>query len=142
MGHPVKVTVLAVGRVKAPFEDAQAHYLKMLGSKQRVEVVEVKDGAGLVRRVGERERVVCLDGRGRMMDSIEWSGWLEGRRLEARDVVIAIGGAEGLPDEMLERADEVISLGPQTIAHQLARIVLLEQLFRATRILAGEPYHL
>ena len=138
----MKVTVLAVGRVKAPFEDAQAHYLKMLGSKQRVEVVEVKDGEGMLRRVGERVRVVCLDGRGRMMDSIEWSGWLEGRRLEARDVVIAIGGAEGLPDEMLDRADEVISLGPQTIAHQLARIVLLEQLFRATRILAGEPYHL
>ena len=138
----MKVTVLAVGRVKAPFRDAQAHYLKMLGSKQRVEVVEVKDGEGLVRRVGERERVVCLDGRGRMMDSIEWSGWLDERKLEARDVVIAIGGPEGLPDEMLERADEVISLGPQTIAHQLARIVLLEQLFRASRILAGEPYHL
>ncbi len=138
----MKVTVLAVGRVKAPFRDAQAHYLKMLGSKQRVEVVEVKDGEGLTRRVGERERVVCLDGRGRMMDSIEWSGWLDERKLEARDVVIAIGGAEGLPDEMLDRADEVISLGPQTIAHQLARIVLLEQLFRATRILAGEPYHL
>ena len=138
----MKVTVLAVGRVKAPFEDAQAHYLKMLGSKQRVEVVEVKDGEGMLRRVGERVRVVCLDGRGRMMDSIEWSGWLDERKLEARDVVIAIGGPEGLSDEMLERADEVISLGPQTIAHQLARIVLLEQLFRATRILAGEPYHL
>ena len=138
----MKVTVLAVGRVKAPFEDAQSHYLKMLGSKQRVEVVEVKDGEGMLRRVGERVRVVCLDGRGRMMDSIEWSGWLDERKLEARDVVIAIGGPEGLPDEMLERADEVISLGPQTIAHQLARIVLLEQLFRATRILAGEPYHL
>lgn len=138
----MKVTVLAVGRVKAPFEDAQSHYLKMLGSKQRVEVVEVKDGEGMLRRVGERVRVVCLDGRGRMMDSIEWSGWLDERKLEARDVVIAIGGPEGLSDEMLERADEVISLGPQTIAHQLARIVLLEQLFRATRILAGEPYHL
>ena len=138
----MKVTVLAVGRVKAPFEDAQAHYLKMLGSKQRVEVVEVKDGEGMLRRVGERVRVVCLDGRGRMMDSIEWSGWLDERKLEARDVVIAIGGPEGLSDEMLERADQVISLGPQTIAHQLARIVLLEQLFRATRILAGEPYHL
>ena len=138
----MKITLIAEGRLREPFTAVQAHYLKMFGSKQRVEVVEVKDGDGLLRRVGERERVVCLDGRGRMMDSIEWSGWLEGRRLEARDVVIAIGGAEGLPDEMLERADEVISLGPQTIAHQLARIVLLEQLFRASKILAGEPYHL
>ena len=66
----------------------------------------------------------------------------EARRLDARDVVIAIGGPTGLPDEVLERADEVLSLGPETIAHQLARIVLLEQLFRASKILAGEPYHL
>ena len=137
----MKLTVLAVGRIKAPFAEAQAHYMKMLGPRQRVEVVEVKTGDGLSGRIGERDRVVCLDGRGKAMDSFEWSGWLEERRLDAKDVVIAIGGPEGLPDEMLDLADEVVSLGPQTIAHQLARIVLLEQLFRATRILAGDPFH-
>ncbi len=138
----MKVRLLAVGRVKAPFADAQAHYLKMLGPKQRVELVEVRDGAALLDRIGERDRVVCLDGRGRAMDSIEWAGWLGERRLDARDVAITIGGPEGLPEAVLDRADEVISLGPQTIAHQLARVVLLEQLFRAAKILAGEPYHL
>lgn len=138
----MKVKVLAVGRIRAPFAEAQAHYLKLLAPRLRVEVVEVKDGGGLSDRVGERERVVCLDARGRTMDSFEWSGWLDERRLEARDVAIAVGGPEGLPDGMLERAEEVISLGPQTIAHQLARTVLLEQLFRASKILAGEPYHL
>lgn len=138
----MKLTVLAVGRIRAPFAAPQEHYLKMLGSRIRVQVVEVREEGKLAGRVGDGDRLVCLDGRGSMMDSLEWSGWLEQRRLEARDVVLAIGGPAGLPSGMLERADEVISLGPQTIAHQLARIVLLEQLFRASKILAGEPYHL
>lgn len=138
----MKVRILAVGRIKAPYAGAQAEYLKMLVPRQRVEVVEVKHGDDLPGRIGERDRLVCLDVRGRAMDSLEWSGWLDERRLDAQDVAIAIGGPEGLPDEVLERADEVISFGPQTMAHQLARIVLLEQLFRATKILAGEPYHL
>jgi len=138
----MKLTVLAVGKIKPPFVAAQDHYLKMLGSRLRVEVVEVRAEGRLSGRIGEETRLVCLDGRGSMMDSVEWSGWLGERRLDARDIVIAIGGPAGLPDEVLDRADEVISLGPQTIAHQLARVVLLEQLFRASKILAGEPYHL
>lgn len=138
----MKVTLLAVGRIKAPFADAQRHYLKMLAPRLRVEVVEVRESDRLEGRLDAGARLVCLDGRGTMLDSLEWSGWLDARRLEARDVVIAIGGPTGLPDEVLDRADEVLSLGPQTIAHQLARIVLLEQLFRASKILAGEPYHL
>ncbi|MFM8519661.1 MAG: 23S rRNA (pseudouridine(1915)-N(3))-methyltransferase RlmH [Solirubrobacterales bacterium] len=138
----MKVTLLAVGRIKAPFADAQRHYLKMLAPRLRVEVVEVRESDRLESRLDAGARLVCLDGRGSMLDSLEWSGWLDARRLEARDVLIAIGGPTGLPDEVLDRADEVLSLGPQTIAHQLARIVLLEQLFRASKILAGEPYHL
>jgi 23S rRNA (pseudouridine1915-N3)-methyltransferase len=138
----MKLTVLAVGKIKPPFVAAQDRYLKMLGSRLRVEVVEVRAEGRLSGRIGEETRLVCLDGRGSMMDSVEWSGWLGERRLDARDIVIAIGGPAGLPDEVLDRADEVISLGPQTIAHQLARVVLLEQLFRASKILAGEPYHL
>lgn len=138
----MKMTVLAVGRIKTPFAAAQEHYLKMLGTRLRVEVVEVREESKLAGRIDGGVRLICMDGRGSMMDSVEWSGWLDRCRLDARDVVIVIGGPTGLPDEVLERADEVISLGPQTIAHQLARVVLLEQLFRASKILAGEPYHL
>jgi 23S rRNA (pseudouridine1915-N3)-methyltransferase len=61
--------------------------------------------------------------------------------MDARDLCFLIGGAHGLPPEALQRADERLSLGPQTMAHQLARVVLLEQLFRAAKIVAGEPYH-
>ncbi len=95
-----------------------------------------------MRRLPARARVVALDRGGRGMDSLDWSGWLERRRLDARDLCLLIGGPEGLPPPALEAAEERISLGPQTMAHQLARIVLLEQLFRAAKILAGEPYHL
>jgi 23S rRNA (pseudouridine1915-N3)-methyltransferase len=76
------------------------------------------------------------------MDSRAWSSWLSERRIDARDLCFLIGGPEGLSAETLRRADERVSFGPQTMAHQLARVVLLEQLFRATKILAGEPYHL
>lgn len=134
--------MLVVGRVRAPFAETDAHYRKLLTRHQPVEVVEARDGAGLVRRLPQRARVAALDRGGRAMDSLDWSRWLEQRRLDARDLFLLIGGPEGLPPEALEQAEERISLGPQTMAHQLARIVVLEQLFRAAKILAGERYHL
>ena len=133
---------MAVGRIRPPFSEAEAHYLKLLGPRQKTEVVEVKDDEALLRRLGRDGHVVALDLGGRAMDSIAWSAWLDGRRLAARDVTLMIGGPSGLPADALSRSDESISLGPQTMAHQLARIVLLEQLFRAGKILAGEKYHL
>jgi 23S rRNA (pseudouridine1915-N3)-methyltransferase len=75
------------------------------------------------------------------MDSLEWSHWLDERRLEARDLCLLLGGPAGIPAEALAAADEAIALGPQTMAHQLARVIVLEQLFRASKILAGERYH-
>ena len=75
------------------------------------------------------------------MDSLQWSRWLEERRFEARDLCLLLGGPIGIPREALAAADEVISLGSQTMAHQLARVIVLEQLFRASKILAGERYH-
>ena len=75
------------------------------------------------------------------MSSRAWSQWLSERRIDARDLCFLIGGPDGLSARTLGLADERLSLGPQTLAHQLARVVLLEQLFRATKILAGEKYH-
>jgi 23S rRNA (pseudouridine1915-N3)-methyltransferase len=80
-----------------------------------------------------------LHSSGRTYDSIAFSRFLEERRQSGLDLCFVIGGAYGMED--LERADHRLSLGPMTLPHQLARVVLLEQLYRGHKILAGEPYH-
>lgn len=138
----MKITVLAVGRIRPPFTEAEAHYLRLARPRTRIEVTEVRDDAALIRRVDPRGRLVALEAGGRAMDSEGWASWLDRRRHEGRDVTFLIGGPVGLPPELTARADESLSLGSHTMAHQLARIVLLEQLFRAGKIIAGERYHL
>lgn len=137
----MKTLLLTVGRVAPPFVEADAHYRKLLGRYQPVELVEARDDDDLLRKLPAEGRMVALDPTGSAFDSIEWSRWLDQRRLEARDLCLIVGGPQGLPEEALEAADERISLGPITLPHQLARVVVLEQLFRASKILAGEPYH-
>lgn len=138
----MKITVMAVGRIRAPFAEAEAHYTKMLRGRQSVDVVEVKDDAALVRRTDRGCHLVALDAGGDEMTSEQWAGWLDRRRRAGRKVTVLVGGPAGLPDGATVGAAERISLGPQTMAHQLARVVLLEQIYRAAKILAGEKYHL
>jgi 23S rRNA (pseudouridine1915-N3)-methyltransferase len=137
----VRTYVITVGKAKEPFVEADAHYRKMLQRHQPVEVVEVRDEFNIEGRIPKRSHVVALDRGGRALSSKGWADWLSERRIDALDLVFLIGGAEGFSSDVVNLADERISLGPQTMAHQLTRIVLLEQLFRATKILAGEPYH-
>ena len=134
----MKITVLAVGKVKAPFADDAAHFQKLLSGHARVEVVEVADADRLPKRIPERAYVCLLDEGGRQYDSVAFSRWLEDRRQAGRDVCFVIGGPFGVE---IEPPDEVLSFGKMTLPYQLARVVLLEQLFRAHKILAGEPYH-
>jgi 23S rRNA (pseudouridine1915-N3)-methyltransferase len=137
----VKVTIAVVGKVKAPFAEADAHYRKLLQRHLPVDVVEVRDEVNLEGRIPARSHVIALDRGGRAMGSRAWASWLSERRIDAQDLCFLIGGREGLSARTLGLADERLSLGPQTMAHQLARVVLLEQLFRAAKIVAGEPYH-
>ena len=134
----MKYTVLAVGRIRPPFADDAEHYRKMLGGHARVEVVELRETDDVERRIPERSYRVLLDVGGRTRDSAAFARWLEDRRQGGRDVCFVIGGAFGV---QLDRCDERLSFGPMTFPHQLARVMLLEQLFRAHKILAGEPYH-
>jgi 23S rRNA (pseudouridine1915-N3)-methyltransferase len=134
----VKYIVVAVGRMRAPFADDMAHYTKMLGGHAKVDVVEVKDETQVARRIPERAYRVLLDSRGRTYDSVAFARWLEDRRQGGRDVCFVIGGADGIE---LEPCDERLSFGPMTFPHLLARVMLVEQLYRAHKILAGEPYH-
>ena len=134
----MRITVLAVGRLRAPFADDVAHYERLLSRYARLEVVEVDDDARLARRLPERAHVALLDERGRARDSVAFAQWLEQRRQSGLDLAFVLGGPFGTG---LEGAHETLSLGPMTLPFQLARVVLLEQLYRAHRILAGEPYH-
>jgi 23S rRNA (pseudouridine1915-N3)-methyltransferase len=134
----VRYLVLAVGRLRPPFTDDVEHYEKLLRRQARVEVVEVREDEALERRIPERAYVVLLDAGGRELSSEAFAEFLEQRRQAGLDVVFVLGGPFGTA---IERHDTKLSLGPMTLPHQLARVVLLEQLFRAHKILAGEPYH-
>jgi len=137
----VKTILITVGKVKEPFAEADAHYRKLLSRAQPIDVIEVRDEHNIEGRIPKRAHVVALDHGGRSLDSMAWSRWLAERRIDAIDLCFLIGGPRGLPSGVMALADERLSLGPQTLAHQLARVTLLEQLFRASKILAGEPYH-
>lgn len=124
--------------MRPPIAEASAHYLKLLSRQARVEVVELREDEDVERRIPARAHVVLLDPRGRTRDSEELAQWLEQRRHRGLDLCFVVGGPFGIE---LSRCDDRLSFGPMTLPHLLARVVLLEQLFRAHKILAGEPYH-
>jgi 23S rRNA (pseudouridine1915-N3)-methyltransferase len=134
----VRYVVLAVGRMRPPFSDDVQHYQKMLAGYCRVEQIEVREDQDVQRRIPDRSYVVLLDREGRELDSVAFARWLDERRLAARDVCFVVGGPYGT---RLEEVDERLSFGAITLPHQLARVVLLEQLYRGHKILAREPYH-
>ena len=135
----MRVIVVAVGRLRPPFVDDVAHYAKLLGRYARLELIEVREDSAVAARVPERAFVSLLDVGGSALDSVAFSGFLEERRASGRDLCFVIGGPFG--GLRLERVDHRLSLGAITLPHQLARVVLLEQIYRGHKILAGEPYH-
>ena len=134
----MKISVIAVGRLRPPFQDDIEHYRKLIAGHARVDLIEVREDEKVPPRIRERSYVVLLASDGKTFDSQALSRWLEERRREGRDLCFVIGGPRGLE---LDKCDLRLSLGPMTLPHQLARVVLMEQLYRAHKILAREPYH-
>jgi 23S rRNA (pseudouridine1915-N3)-methyltransferase len=134
----VRIVVVAVGRLRPPFADDVQHYQKLLAGHARLELVEVRDDDQVARRLPDRAFVSLLDRAGARPDSLTFADFLEERRRSGRDLCFVIGGPAGL---QLDRVDHRLSLGDLTLPHQLARVVLLEQLYRGHKILAREPYH-
>jgi len=153
----MRITLVAVGRLKEPhWRQAADEYLTRLRPYANVEVVEVPDrdvtrdevravaeeGADVLRVLPDGAHVIALDISGRRQSSEEFAAELERHMLERRShLAFVLGGAAGLAPEVLGRADDRLSLGPMTLPHQLARVVLLEQVYRAFRIVRKEPYH-
>jgi len=129
---------VAVGRLRPPFSDDVQHYQKLLARHVKLELIEVREDEHAARRIPGRMFLSLLDREGKELDSIAFSSWLEERRQSGLDLCFVIGGPFGLD---LDEVDHRLSLGRITLPHQLARVVLLEQLYRGHKILAGEPYH-
>lgn len=158
----MQIVVLAVGKLKEKYwKEALAEYAKRLSGYVKLDLVEVQDEPtpdhpteveknAVLRAEAERiekvlrprDALVALDIRGTRMSSEQWSAEYDklGEGGYGR-VVFLIGGSMGLADELLRRATVRWSFGPLTLPHQLARVVLLEQIYRGIRISRGEPYH-
>lgn len=153
----MKVSLLVIGRPRhAGLADAIRDYETRAARYWPLEVVEVKEenGRGLAGElVRDREAVrlaeripgdamlVACDPGGLVLDSEPFARWLQQQRDEARSVAFVIGGAHGLGAAVRDRAVRRLSLAPWTLPHELARLVLAEQLYRAGTIVRGEPYH-
>lgn len=158
-GGLVKYTVVAVGKLKERFwADACAEYLKRLQPYAKTSVVEVADvdpakvggdaaavereGAAILKALNERAYVIVLAIDGKQRSSEGLSARLDALALDGTgEVAFVIGGSCGTSAAVRARANELLSFGPITLPHNLARVVLLEQLYRACKISRHEPYH-
>ncbi|MGN6391479.1 MAG: 23S rRNA (pseudouridine(1915)-N(3))-methyltransferase RlmH [Gemmatimonadales bacterium] len=147
--------MLAVGKLRPGYREICDDYVRRLGRTVRVREVEVREAsraptaaaqraeeaARLLARGPVGARLVALARAGSPWTSVELARRLEAWRREARPVALVIGGSTGLAPGLLASAADRWSLGPLTLPHELARVVVVEQLYRATTILRGDPYH-
>lgn len=158
----MKLTVFAFGKIKTPgLREAADYYLRLLRPWAALEEIEMKPNPvpdkspATRRRIQDEEDLALsqriskipapapfflLEERGRALSTQEWASWIRGAQNHSR-VILAVGSSLGFSDSLRRRAAGTLSLGPQTLSHDLARIVLYEQLYRAWSVIKGHPYH-
>ena len=158
----MKITLVTVGKIKERyFEDAIKEYSKRLGRYCKLDIVQVQDektpdgaseaverqikdkeGQRILSNIKDGAYVIALAIEGMMLSSEELASRLQKLGVDGiSHIVFVIGGSLGLSDEVMGRADYALSFSKMTFPHQLMRVVLLEQIYRSYRIMAGEPYH-
>jgi 23S rRNA (pseudouridine1915-N3)-methyltransferase len=145
----VKIKVAWIGKTKdAAIQSLTDEYLKRLSRYAEVDGVALKDEAAILRLCARdarpsRHTLVLLDGRGKQLSSEELAKFVSDyQERNPLPLLVAVGAADGFSEIARQAASLVLSLGKMTLAHELARIVLLEQLYRSFTILKGHPYHL
>src|SRR6266849_2883725 len=139
----MKICLLMLGKTRRPeMVSALDDYVKRISRSCTIEVVEVRDAAALKRLDANRAAVsVLLDAGGKVHDSDAFAKWLgEQRDRGIREVIFLCGDADGFPDSLRERVKQKLSLSAMTYSHELARVMLAEQIYRAVAILSGSPY--
>ena len=145
----MKIKIVWIGKTKEPaivsFTD---EYLKRISRYAQVEGIALRDEADLLAKFGKdaktatKSTLVLMDSRGKEFSSEQFAKFLgDYQDRNPLPLVFALGGADGFSGETRSAAENLISLGKMTLAHELARVVLLEQVYRAFTILKGHPYH-
>jgi 23S rRNA (pseudouridine1915-N3)-methyltransferase len=154
----MRIRIIAVGeRMPRWVDEVVGDYTRRLAGSLKVALVEVAAGQRSARGdpaqamqleaqrilalTKPQEFVAALDEHGTQMTTRELATWLAARMNDGRDLVLVIGGPDGLAGEVLTRADQQLSLSRLTLPHALVRVVLAEQLYRAHTVLSGHPYH-
>ena len=154
------LSLITVGKIAKPFSEAAREYEKRLSRFDKVDVIELpdekepahlspaaiaqvmdKEGRNILGRVRREDAVVALCIEGQAQTSEQLADTVSRLRMDGRRIVFIIGGSLGLSPEVVARADIRLSLSSMTMPHQLARVVLLEQIYRAFKIISGERYH-
>jgi len=153
----MKITVIAPGKIKENWlREGIEEYKKRLRRYCEVDIIEVSDspdslpeetvkkqeGERILQKIKDKDRVVLLDLGGVKLDSVSFSHSLSENFLEGgAEIIFVIGGSLGVSAEVKKRANQMLCLSTMTFTHQMARLLLLEQCYRAFRIERGEPYH-
>lgn len=140
----MKIRLLMLGKTRRPEMRAVLDdYVKRIGHQSAIEITEVRDAAAALKKMdADRAAVVILlDAAGKVFSSEAFAKWLaEQRDRGSRELIFLCGDAEGFPDALRQRAHQKMSLSAMTFSHELARVMLAEQLYRAFAILSGSPY--
>ena len=153
----MKLTIVCAGKIKEKWlSDGIAEYIKRLSKYTDVDIVEVQDapdtipvkqaldqeGKRMLSRIKPGAYVIVLDLHGKQLTSEEWSEHvIDGFERGGAELVLVIGGSNGLSEELVARANERLCLSKMTFTHQMTRLVILEQVYRAFKIHNGERYH-
>jgi 23S rRNA (pseudouridine1915-N3)-methyltransferase len=140
----VKLHLLMLGKTRRPEMHAVLEdYVKRIGRYLPTQITEVRDESTAVKRLDANRSatVVLLDAGAKSFSSEEFAKWLGERRdCGTRELIFLCGDADGFPEELRSRANQKLSLSTMTFSHELARVMLAEQIYRAFAILAGSPY--
>jgi 23S rRNA (pseudouridine1915-N3)-methyltransferase len=140
----MKICLLMLGKTRRPEVNGMLQdYVKRISRSSPVEVAEVRDAAAALKRLDANRAAasVLLDAGGKAYDSEAFAKWIgEQRDHGAREIIFVCGDADGFPQSLRERVKQKVSLSAMTYSHELARVMLAEQIYRAFAILSGSPY--
>ena len=139
----MKIEIIMIGKISdRPYKDIIELYLKRCSKRISVSIINCRNANEAFKRISNKSVIIGLDEHSKCRNTMEFTKWLDVKiKNGVNNVVFCLGAAAGLDNRIKEKATELMSLSPLTMNHQLALLVLAEQLYRSVSIMSGGPYH-